>query len=135
MRRVEGMVDVDPRLGCDQYQLLYGAPGGPADRFVARHAGREPTNGDLATFTRVSRRTARTGPRRRRSSPTCATRRRRSRRRRASSVLVGGGAAEVRDVVDRIAADFPRSALFILISTYIVLFVLLRSGGPAGSRR
>ena len=43
------------------------------------------------------------------------------------TVLVGGGAAEVRDVVARIAADFPRSALFILVSTYLVLFVLLRS--------
>ncbi len=43
------------------------------------------------------------------------------------TVLVGGGAAEVRDVVNRIAADFPRSAAFILISTYVVLFVLLRS--------
>jgi predicted secreted hydrolase len=43
------------------------------------------------------------------------------------SVLVGGGAAEVRDVVQRIASDFPRSAAFILISTYLVLFVLLRS--------
>ena len=43
------------------------------------------------------------------------------------SVLVGGGAAEVRDVVQRIGADFPRSAAFILIATYLVLFVLLRS--------
>jgi predicted secreted hydrolase len=43
------------------------------------------------------------------------------------TVTVGGGAAEVKDVVDRIAADFPRSALFILVSTYLVLFVLLRS--------
>ena len=43
------------------------------------------------------------------------------------SVLVGGGAAVVHDVVQRIANDFPRSALFILISTYLVLFVLLRS--------
>src|SRR4029077_21180069 len=34
---------------------------------------------------------------------------------------------EVSDVVDRIGADFPRTALFILISTYLVLFVLLRS--------
>ena len=40
---------------------------------------------------------------------------------------MGGGAAEVKDVVDRIGADFPRTALFILISTYLVLFVLLRS--------
>jgi predicted secreted hydrolase len=31
------------------------------------------------------------------------------------------------DVVDRIAADFPRSAIFIVTSTYLVLFVLLRS--------
>ena len=36
-------------------------------------------------------------------------------------------AAEVRDVVQRIATDFPRSALFILIATYLVLLVLLRS--------
>jgi RND superfamily putative drug exporter len=31
------------------------------------------------------------------------------------------------DVVDRIAADFPRTALFILVTTYLVLLVLLRS--------
>ena len=31
------------------------------------------------------------------------------------------------DVVDRVAADFPRTALFIIVSTYLVLFVLLRS--------
>jgi RND superfamily putative drug exporter len=43
------------------------------------------------------------------------------------SVLVGGGAAEVVDVVDRVAADFPRTALFILVATYLVLFLLLRS--------
>jgi RND superfamily putative drug exporter len=43
------------------------------------------------------------------------------------SVLIGGGAAEVVDVVDRIGADFPRAALFIVVSTYLVLFVLLRS--------
>jgi uncharacterized membrane protein YdfJ with MMPL/SSD domain len=30
-------------------------------------------------------------------------------------------------VVNRIAADFPRTALFILVSTYLVLFTLLRS--------
>ena len=43
------------------------------------------------------------------------------------NVLVGGGAAEVRDVVARIGADFPRSAAFILVATYLVLLVLLRS--------
>ena len=43
------------------------------------------------------------------------------------TVLVGGGAADVTDVVDRVAADFPRTALFIIVTTYLVLFVLLRS--------
>ena len=42
-------------------------------------------------------------------------------------VLVGGGAADVEDVVAGIAADFPRTAAFILVSTYLVLFLLLRS--------
>jgi RND superfamily putative drug exporter len=43
------------------------------------------------------------------------------------TVLVGGGAADVTDVVDRVAADFPRTALFIIVTTYLVLFMLLRS--------
>jgi predicted secreted hydrolase len=33
----------------------------------------------------------------------------------------------VTDVVNRVAADFPRTALFIVVTTYLVLFVLLRS--------
>ena len=44
-----------------------------------------------------------------------------------ATILVGGGAADVADVVDGVAADFPRTALFILVTTYLVLFVLLRS--------
>jgi len=42
-------------------------------------------------------------------------------------VLVGGGAADVADVVARVGADFPRTGLFIALTTYLVLFVLLRS--------
>jgi predicted secreted hydrolase len=33
----------------------------------------------------------------------------------------------VTDVVGRVAADFPRTALFIVVTTYLVLFLLLRS--------
>src|SRR4029077_4899128 len=40
---------------------------------------------------------------------------------------VGGGAADVQDVVSEVAAEFPRTGLFILVTTYLVLFVLLRS--------
>ena len=43
------------------------------------------------------------------------------------TVLVSGGAAEVQDVVTEMAAEFPRTGLFIVVTTYLVLFVLLRS--------
>ncbi|MGI8928435.1 MAG: MMPL family transporter [Candidatus Limnocylindrales bacterium] len=123
--RVEGIVGVDPRLGLDQYQLLYAAPGGPADRFVADTLART-TRDDLTMFTVFTP----YGPNRAEAQALVA-----EMRDQASTlapplgitVLVGGGAAEVRDVVNRIGADFPRSAAFILISTYLVLFVLLRS--------
>src|SRR4029079_5425543 len=44
-----------------------------------------------------------------------------------TAVLVGGGAADVEDVVTGIASEFPRTALFLLVSTYLVLLLLLRS--------
>ncbi len=123
--RVEGLVDVDPRLSLNQYQLLYSAPGGPADRFMAR-ALAATTMDDLTSFTVYTP----YGPNRGEAralvdelrDPTSEIA-----PPAGMTVLVGGGAAEVRDVVARIGADFPRSALFIVVSTYLVLFVLLRS--------
>ena len=123
--RVDSLVDVDPRLMLEQYQLLYGAPGGPPDRFVQQAAG-ATTRGDLTAFTIYTpygpnRDEARglvadlRDPRGTLAPP------------EGTTVLVGGGAADVSDVVGRIAADFPRTALFIVVSTYLVLFVLLRS--------
>jgi RND superfamily putative drug exporter len=121
---VESLVDVDPRLTLAQYQLLYGA-GAPPDRFV-QEGLRATTNGDLTAFTVITpygpneapaldlvrdlrAGTAGLAP------PAGAT------------VLVGGGAADVADVVSGIAADFPRTAAFIVLTTYLVLFLLLRS--------
>ncbi len=123
--RVDSLVDIDPRLTLEQYQLLYAAPGGPPDRFVRAAAG-TTTKGDLTAFTVFTpygpnRDEARALVRDIRAGaaglqpPAGAT------------VLVGGGAADVADVVSRISADFPRTALFILATTYLVLLVLLRS--------
>ncbi|MDP8905360.1 MAG: MMPL family transporter, partial [Chloroflexota bacterium] len=123
--RVEGLVDIDPRLTREQYQLLYGAPGGPDDRFVADMLGRT-TRGELTSFTVYTA----YGPNRPEARALVEDLRAPDSALAAPAgmnVLVGGGAAEVRDVVERIAADFPRSALFILVSTYVVLFLLLRS--------
>jgi putative drug exporter of the RND superfamily len=123
--RVDSLVDVDPRIGLEQYQLLYGAPGGPPDRFVQQAAG-ATTRGDLSAFTIYTP----YGPNRDEARELVADLRDRTGALAppaGTTVLVGGGAADVSDVVGRIAADFPRTALFIVVSTYLVLFVLLRS--------
>ncbi|HZC31690.1 MAG TPA: lipocalin family protein, partial [Candidatus Bathyarchaeia archaeon] len=125
IRRVDSLVDVDPRLRLDQYQLLYADPNGPRDRFVAT-ALAATTRGNLTAFTV----TTPFGPNRDEGRALVA-----DLRSPASglappagmTVLVGGGAADVADVVGRVAADFPRTALFIVVSTYLVLFLLLRS--------
>jgi RND superfamily putative drug exporter len=123
--RVDSLVDVDPRISLLQYQLLYGNPGGPPDRFTAT-ALAATTKGDLTTFTV----TTYYGPNRDEAralvrdlrDPTSALAPPAGVR-----VSVGGGAADVSDTVSRIAADFPRTGLFIVLSTYLVLFLLLRS--------
>jgi RND superfamily putative drug exporter len=123
--RVDSLVDIDPRLTLGQYQLLYGSPSGPPDRLVAETLART-TNGDLAAFTITTPFGPNEDPGRRLvvdlradegplAEPAGLT------------VLVGGGAADVEDVVAGIAADFPRTAVFIVVSTYLVLFLLLRS--------
>jgi RND superfamily putative drug exporter len=123
--RIRSLVDIDPRLTVEQYQLLYGSPAGPPDRFAQVGLGAS-TKGDLTTFTLFTpygpnRDEARAlihdlrdpdGPL---APPTGLV------------VGVTGGAADVVDVVDRVAADFPRTLAFIVVTTYLVLFLLLRS--------
>ena len=123
--RVEGLVDVDPRLGLPQYQLLYGDPNGPRDRFIAM-ALAATTKDDVTAFTVFTP----YGPNRPEGRALVADLRNPSGALAPPagiSVLVGGGAADVTDVVNRVAADFPRTALFIVVTTYLVLFALLRS--------
>ncbi len=123
--RVDGVVDVDPRLTRDQYLLLYGAASGPPDRYTAT-ALQATTRGDLTTFTlttpygpNADEARALVGALRSTDGSLAPP--------PGMTVLVGGGAADVVDVVDGVAAGFPRIALFIFVSTYVVLFMLLRS--------
>ena len=123
--RVSSLVDVDPRLTLAQYQLLYGAQSGPPDRFVATTLG-QSTKDDLTAFTLYTavgpnNEGARALVREMRdpAGPLAPP--------AGMNVLVGGGAADVDDVVSRVWSDFPRTAAFIVITTYLVLFVLLRS--------
>jgi RND superfamily putative drug exporter len=123
--RVDGLVDVDPRLTLAQYTLLYGDPNGPRDRYV-QTALAATTRGDLTAFTLYTP----YGPNRDEGKDLVAALRDPTGPLAAPAgmaVLVGGGAADVADVVARVRADFPRTGLFIAVSTYLVLFVLLRS--------
>ena len=125
IQHVDSLVDVDPRLTLTQYQLLYASPAGPPDRFV-QAALAATTKGTLTEFTITTFYGPNDDPGRElvrdlRSgtgglAPPAGM-----------TVLVGGGAADVEDVVTGIGADFPRTALFILATTWIVLFLLLRS--------
>ena len=123
--RVESLVDADPRLTLDQYRLLYGDPNGPRDRYLAT-ALAATTKADLTAFTIYTP----YGPNRDEGRDLVADLRSPTGALAApagTTVLVGGGAADVTDVVARVAADFPRTALFIIVTTYLVLFALLRS--------
>jgi RND superfamily putative drug exporter len=125
IERVDGLVDIDPRLTLAQYGLLYGSGGGPPDRYISEILS-ATTRGDLTGFTVFTP-----------YGPNEAVARELVRDLRAdagalappagTAVLVGGGAADVEDVVTGIGAEFPRTAVFILVSTYLVLLLLLRS--------
>jgi RND superfamily putative drug exporter len=123
--RVDSLVDVDPRMTLAQYELLYADPSGPRDRFTATVLA-STTKADLTAFTI----TTPFGPNRDEGRALVRALRAPTGDLAAppgTSILIGGGAADVTDVVDGVAADFPRTALFIIVTTYLVLFALLRS--------
>ncbi len=123
--RLDSLVDIDQRLTLAQYQLLYGDPNGPRDRFIATILSLT-TKADLTAFTI----TTPFGPNRDQGRDLVRDLRAADGPLAApadTSILVGGGAADVADVVDGVAADFPRTAVFIIVTTYLVLFALLRS--------
>ena len=116
-------MDIDPRLSKSQYQLLYGSPAGVPDRFAAT-ALAATSSGDLTTV-RLTTPYGPNAPEGRAlvkalrdpagplAPPTGLT------------VLVGGGAAEV--TACEASRPNARTALFIFVTTYLVLFLLLRS--------
>ncbi|MGO9180086.1 MAG: MMPL family transporter [Candidatus Limnocylindrales bacterium] len=123
--RIEGIVDLDPRLTVAQYELLYSAPGGPPDR-IASSELQATTRGNLTTFSVYTpydpNRSAFRGLVDELRTPSSALA-----PPPGITVQVAGGAADVTDVVTAVAAEFPRTALFLVVTTYLVLFLLLRS--------
>ncbi|MBX6724166.1 MAG: MMPL family transporter, partial [Dactylosporangium sp.] len=119
--RVESIVDLDPRITRDMYKLLYNQPGGLGDAYVTQTVAR------LARGNTTLMQVYSTAP------PIAAESQDVVRLIRALGpaygldVLVDGGAAEVLDVVSRLYSEFPRAVALIVVTTYVVLFLLFRS--------
>jgi uncharacterized membrane protein YdfJ with MMPL/SSD domain len=119
--RVESLVDVDPRLTREQYRLLYG-------RGVVRV---DPNNRPFLGLSRDGRTVSLTVvPRCAATSAECVDLVDRIRELRPGGDLrmqVGGLPSAAVDVVDRLYQTFPRAALLVVGTTYIVLLLLFRS--------
>jgi RND superfamily putative drug exporter len=125
VRRVDSIVDLDPRITLAQYQLLYGAPGGPPDRVAA--AALAAMARDHVTVVTLETPYGPNADQARQLVADLRDPRSPLAPPPGLHVLVGGGAADVTDVVARIGVEFPRTALFVIITTFLVLFFLLRS--------
>lgn len=119
--RIDSIVTVDPRITRAQYQILYAYPDRAGDAFVTQtlpllargnttlvqvYSRYSPIGEESKDLVRTIRALA----------PAYGL-----------DVLVDGGAAEVLDVVTRLYGEFPRAIALIVLTTYVVLFLLFRS--------
>ncbi len=119
VKRVESVVSLDPRLTRDQYELIYGASGSdPYARIVSQNTVRDDTVVAYVT-TRYGQTDERSKDLVRAIRATPAP--------EGFSLLVGGGTAGVLDYADRLYADFPRTAAFVVAAIYVVLLATFRS--------
>ena len=118
--RVEGIVNLAPSLDRAAYQRLY-APGGiPARRRAGRdHADGRPAHRHADALFRAAR-LERCGAGDRAASPHRASR-------RGRAILVSGTTANDIDTIAQIRADTPAALVFVMLATYLVLFLLLGS--------
>lgn len=119
--RIDSLVTIDPRFSLAQYQLVYDRPQEIVDPFFRRAyrefagphttmvlvfprglSGSDETKALLADI---------------RAHPPAGD----------YTMLVDGGTAEIVDVVNEMYAEFPRVALVIVATTYLVLLFLFRS--------
>lgn len=119
--RVDSIVTLDPRLSLEQYRLIYQDPGNISDPYARQVAARF-ARGNVALVTAVL------------VSPAVSDDAKSLVRDVRSTSLPGGLTAEVTgttagviDVVTELYRDFPRALLGVVLATYLILFLLLRS--------
>lgn len=119
--RITSIVTIDPRITLAQYQMLYADPTRIPDPVLRR--AYEQLAGDHLAAVYVYTDSLPASDRAkqllhdiRRMDPGPGLR-----------LWVDGGTAEIVDVVDRMYSEFPYAALTVVLATYVVLFLLLRS--------
>lgn len=119
--RIDSIVTADPRLSLAQYELLYRNPDNLDDPFLSISFDRLASEHTTAVlvYTRDASNAASTRELvreiREYDQPTGTT------------ILVNGGAAEIEDIIDDMYSTFPIVAGLIVLATYLVLLVMLRS--------
>jgi len=119
--RISSIVTIDPRISLGQYQLLYAEPSLIRDPVIAsvyrqlagQHVAAIYVYTDALPASDEAKALLQTI---RAMNPGSGLR-----------MLVDGGTAEIVDVVDLMYSEFPYAALTVVIATYLVLFLLLRS--------
>lgn len=119
--RVDSVTSIDARLTLAQYQLMYADPKRVPDYFAAATAA-ATVKGNTALVQVYSKYSA-IDPR----SQALVLALRRMTPGAGATMLVGGVTAEIHDVVQELYSQFPHALLFIVLSTYTVLFILFRS--------
>ena len=119
--RVESIVNVDPRLTREQYQILYAYPDRAGDAYVTQVLPRLARGN--TTLVQVYSKYSPIGE----ESKDLVRTVRGLAPAYGLGVLVDGGAAEVLDVVSQLYQEFPRAVGLIMLTTYLVLFALFRS--------
>ena len=119
--RVESVTTIDPRLTLAQYQLMYADPRRLPDSFAAATVA-ATVKGNTALVQVFSNYSA-IDPR----SQALVLAIRRMMPGPGATLLVDGVSAEIHDVVQELYSEFPHALIFIVFSTYTVLFLLFRS--------
>jgi len=119
--RVDSIVTIEPRLSKIQYQAIYSEPSRIQDRFL-RDFLVQFAKGDTTLVSVVSKYSPNS-----QETKDLVQKIRNSDPGNGLSIQVTGGTAGIMDVVTGIYSVFPLAATIIVVSTYLVLLLLLRS--------
>ncbi len=119
--RVDSIVTVEPRFSKTQYQVIYNNLDKVQDKFI-KDFSTQFAKGNATFFSVVSK-----YPPNSQETRDLVTKLRNSTVGNGMTMQVTGGTAAIMDVVDGIYSDFPIAIAIIVVSTYLVLLILLRS--------